>query len=183
MRFVRTAVPVILVVSLCLESCRARRSADLFCGACRALVDELDWEISQVDPTKVIETGSYFLDEDGNPVATTIPYARSELFLIELLERVCGHMKEYGEYTDPDTHRHSYVRVLTRDGDRTDPPHTQFTEDITSRLKQACEKLAEEYEEEFLEFFSHESSDVKDRLCSKRTDLCDHPLHAHHDEL
>ncbi|XP_059499808.1 protein canopy homolog 2-like, partial [Stegostoma tigrinum] len=143
MSFIRTALYLILVVTLCPGSCLARRSADLYCGACRALVDELDWEISQVDPMKVIETGSYYLDENGHPVATTIPYARSEAFLIELLERVCGHMKDYGELTDPETHRHSYIRVFTREGVRTNPPYTQFTQDITSRLKQVCEKLAE----------------------------------------
>ncbi|XP_041036220.1 protein canopy homolog 2-like [Carcharodon carcharias] len=112
-----------------------------------------------------------------------VSYSRSEMFLIELLEHVCEHMKDYGEQVDPDTHRSSYVRVLSRDGDRIELPNTQFTQDITSNLKRACEKLAEEYEDEFIEFFSRESNNVKDLLCSKRTDLCDHALHARHDEL
>ncbi|XP_067881005.1 protein canopy homolog 2 isoform X2 [Heterodontus francisci] len=182
-RLVLSVVYPILVVTSLSNISLARRSADLYCGACRALVDELDWEISQVDPAKLIETGTYVLGPDGNPVATKVPYARSEMFLIELLERVCEHMEEYGEQTDPNTHRSSYIRVLSRDGGIIDLPNTQSTADITSNLKQACEKLAEEYEEEFIEFFSRESSNVKDQLCSKRTDLCDHALHTHHDEL
>lgn len=32
-----------------------------------------------------------------------------------------------------------------------------------------CESIAEEYEDELIEFFSHEAENVKDRLCSKRT--------------
>lgn len=32
-----------------------------------------------------------------------------------------------------------------------------------------CESIAEEYEDELIEFLSHEAENVKDRLCSKRT--------------
>lgn len=32
-----------------------------------------------------------------------------------------------------------------------------------------CESIAEEYEDELIEFLSHEADNVKDRLCSKRT--------------
>ncbi|XP_078064578.1 protein canopy homolog 2-like, partial [Mustelus asterias] len=143
--FIVTAFHLVLVISAWSNITLARRSADLYCGACRALVDELDWEISQVDPGKVVETGSYSLGPDGNPVATMVPYARSEMFLLELLERVCEHMEEYGERVDPETHRSTYVRVLSREGTQAELLDTQFTEGIASNLKQACEKLAEEY--------------------------------------
>lgn len=34
--------------------------------ACRALVDEMDWAISQVDPKKMIQTGSFRINPDGS---------------------------------------------------------------------------------------------------------------------
>ena len=37
------------------------------------------------------------------------------------------------------------------------------------RLLLQCESIAEEYEDELIEFLSHEADNVKDRLCSKRT--------------
>lgn len=37
------------------------------------------------------------------------------------------------------------------------------------RLPLQCESIAEEYEDELLEFLSREADNVKDRLCSKRT--------------
>uniref|UniRef100_UPI00398F19FE protein canopy homolog 2-like n=1 Tax=Pristiophorus japonicus TaxID=55135 RepID=UPI00398F19FE len=183
MRTFSLHVVYLMVISSLSDISLARRSADLYCGACRALVDEIEWEISQVDPEKVIETGSFVLGPDGMPMAIEVPYARSETFLLELLERVCEHMTEYGEQTHPATQRRSYLRVLSRDGVSADLHHTHSSADGIANLKLACEKLAEEYEDEFIEFFSHETSNVKDRLCSKRTDLCDHALHTHHDEL
>lgn len=35
-------------------------------SACRALVDEMDWAISQIDPKKMIQTGSFRINPDGS---------------------------------------------------------------------------------------------------------------------
>lgn len=172
----------IILVSL-LSNVLAWSSQDLHCGACRALVDELEWEISQVDPKKTIQMGSFRINPDGSQSVVEVPYARSEAHLTELLERVCEKMKEYGEKVDPSTHRKSYVRVISHDGTKMDLSGTKIDGDVTSRLKFACESIAEEYEDELIEFFSRETDNVKDRLCSKRTDLCDHALNIPHDEL
>ncbi|NXL77454.1 CNPY2 protein, partial [Leptocoma aspasia] len=125
--------------------------------ACRALVDELEWEIAQVDPRKTIQMGSFRINPDGSQ---------------SVVEKV-----------DPTTHRKSYVRVISHDGTKMDLSGLKFDGDVTSSLKFACESIAEEYEDELIEFLSHEAENVKDRLCSKRTDLCDHALHIPHDEL
>ncbi|XP_053313646.1 protein canopy homolog 2 [Spea bombifrons] len=174
-------LPIILVS---LHSCAfARRGQDLHCGACRALVDELEWEISQVDPKKTIQKGSFRINPDGTQSVTEVPYARTEAHLMEVLERVCEKMVEYGERTDPDTQRKMYVRVLSRDGKTMDASATNTDRDVISNLKFTCERIVEEYEDELIEFFSHETENVKDKLCSKRTDLCDHSVHITHDEL
>ncbi|XP_045320529.1 protein canopy homolog 2 isoform X2 [Leopardus geoffroyi] len=106
-----------LLLGVLLGTAWARRSQDLHCGACRALVDELEWEIAQVDPKKTIQMGSFRINPDG------------------------------------------------------------------SQSVVECESIVEEYEDELIEFFSREADNVKDKLCSKRTDLCDHALHISHDEL
>lgn len=38
----------------------------LLAPACRALVDELEWEIAQVDPKKTIQMGSFRINPDGS---------------------------------------------------------------------------------------------------------------------
>ncbi|KAG8452408.1 hypothetical protein GDO86_004275 [Hymenochirus boettgeri] len=159
-----------------------RRGQDVHCGACRALVDELEWEITQVDPKKTIQKGSFRINPDGTQSITEVPYARSEAHLMELLERVCEKMTEYGEKTDP-TDRKIYIRVLSRDGKTMDASGINIDKEVISNLKFTCERIVEEYEDELIEFFSRESQNVKDNLCSKRTDLCDYAVHIPHDEL
>ncbi|KAM9514667.1 protein canopy homolog 2 isoform 2-T2 [Guaruba guarouba] len=160
-----------LAAALLLPTACARRSQDLHCGACRALVDELEWEIAQVDPRKTIQMGSFRINPDGSQSVVEVPYARSEAHLTELLERVCERMQEYGERLDPGTQRRSYVRVLSRDGTKLELSGVSIHGDVASSLKFACESIAEEYEDELIEFLSHEADNVKDRLCSKRTGL------------
>ncbi|XP_031205920.1 protein canopy homolog 2 isoform X2 [Mastomys coucha] len=174
-----------LLLGVLLGTAWARRSQDLHCGACRALVDELEWEIARVDPKKTIQMGSFRINPDGSQSVVEVPYARSEAHLTELLEEVCDRMKEYGEQIDPSTHRKNYVRVVSRNGESSDLDlqGIRIDSDISGTLKFACESIVEEYEDELIEFFSREADNVKDKLCSKRTDLCDHALHRSHDEL
>ncbi|KAG7280496.1 hypothetical protein CRUP_022025 [Coryphaenoides rupestris] len=161
----------------------ARQGQDIRCGACRALVDEMEWAISQVDPKKTTQTGSFRINPDGSQSIREIPLARSEGNLLELMENVCERMKDYGERMEPSSSRKTYVRVVSRNGEAMDLSEAKLDSTVTSSLKYACETIAEQNEDELIEFFSHETDNVKDKLCSKRTDLCDHALKLHHDEL
>ncbi|KAG7477350.1 hypothetical protein MATL_G00068640 [Megalops atlanticus] len=161
----------------------ARQGQDIKCGACRALVDEMEWAISQVDPKMMIQTGSFRINPDGSQSVREVPLGRSEGHLLELMEEVCEKMKDYGERTDPSSNRKIYVRVTSRDGKVMDLSETTLDSRVTSSLKYACETIVEQHEDELIEFFAHETNNVKDKLCSRRTDLCDHALHMPHDEL
>lgn len=161
----------------------ARQGQDMKCGACRALVDEMEWAISQVDPKKMIQTGSFRINPDGSQSIREVPLARSEGHLLEIMDEVCEKMKDYGERIDPSTNRKTYERVTSRDGTSMDLSETTLDSRVTSSLKFACETIVEQHEDELIEFFAHETENVKDKLCSKRTDLCDHALHIPRDEL
>ncbi|XP_057703146.1 protein canopy homolog 2 [Corythoichthys intestinalis] len=161
----------------------ARQGQDIRCGACRALVDEMEWAISQVDPRKMIQTGSFRINPDGSQSVREVPLARSEGNLLELMETVCERMEDYGERTDAVNNRKSYIRIKSRNGEATDLSEATLDSRVTASLKFACEAIAEQHEDELVEFFSHETENVKDKLCSKRTDLCDHALKIPHDEL
>nr|XP_057911877.1 protein canopy homolog 2 [Doryrhamphus excisus]XP_057911878.1 protein canopy homolog 2 [Doryrhamphus excisus] len=173
-----------VVLLLLLSSCEAaRQGQDIRCGACRALVDEMEWAISQVDPKKMIQTGSFRINPDGTQSIREVPLSRSEGNLLELMENVCERMQDYGEHTEAATNRKSYMRVSSRSGEAMDLSQATLDSRVTSSLKFACETIVEQYEDELIEFFSHETENVKDKLCSKRTDLCDHALKIPHDEL
>lgn len=160
----------------------ARQGQDVRCGACRALVDEMEWAISQVDPKKTIQTGSFRINPDGSQSIKEIPLARSEGNLLDLMETICERMEDYGEVVDT-SERKTYVRIKSRTGESLDLSEAKLDSRVTSSLKFACETIVEQHEDELIEFLSHELENVKDHLCSKRTDLCDHALNMSHDEL
>ncbi|KAG7238277.1 hypothetical protein INR49_030988 [Caranx melampygus] len=152
-------------------------------SACRALVDEMEWAISQIDPKKMIQTGSFRINPDGSQSIREVPLARSEGNLLELMESVCERMEDYGEQIDSSTNRKSYTRIKSRSGEAMDLSEATLDSRVTASLKFACETIVEQHEDEIIEFFAHETDNVKDKLCSKRTDLCDHALKIPHDEL
>uniref|UniRef100_A0AAQ5XU15 DUF3456 domain-containing protein n=1 Tax=Amphiprion ocellaris TaxID=80972 RepID=A0AAQ5XU15_AMPOC len=155
----------------------------LLLSACRALVDEMEWAISQVDPKKMIQTGSFRINPDGSQSIREVPLARSEGNLLDLMESVCERMEDYGERIDSSTNRKSYIRIKSRSGEAMDLSEASLDSRVTGSLKFACETIVEQHEDEIIEFFAHETDNVKDKLCSKRTDLCDHALKMPHDEL
>ncbi|KAK1799787.1 hypothetical protein P4O66_006322, partial [Electrophorus voltai] len=160
-----------------------RQSQDIKCGACRALVDEMEWAISQVEPKKMIQTGSFRINPDGSQSVKEVPLARSEGHLLEVMEEVCEKMKDYGERVDSTTNRKIYMRHTSHDGTAMDLSDVTLDSRVSANLKFACETIVEQNEDEIIEFFAHETDNVKDKLCSKRTDLCDHALKIPHDEL
>ncbi|XP_008318324.1 protein canopy homolog 2 [Cynoglossus semilaevis] len=180
------ALLLLSFVFLCplLGLCQAARPGqDMRCGACRALVDEMDWAISQIDPKKMIQTGSFRINPDGSQSIREVPLARSEGNLLELMESICERMEDYGEHTDPSTNRKTYIRIKSRSGEPMDLSEASLDTRVTSSFKFACETIVEHHEDELIEFFAHETDNVKDKLCSKRTDLCDHALKIPRDEL
>ncbi|XP_043852226.1 protein canopy homolog 2-like [Dromiciops gliroides] len=122
----------------------------------QALVDELEWEIAQVDPKKTIQMGSFHINPDSSQSFVEVSYARSEAHLTKLLEQVCEQMKEYGEQADSTTHRKNYIRVVSQDKrtNELDMEGIQIDGDVRASLKFACESIVEEYEDELIEFFS-----------------------------
>lgn len=53
------------------------------------MVEELKSDVDKVPPERTIEIGGYRLDGIGNSVAKTVPLAKSEVFLNEIMENVC----------------------------------------------------------------------------------------------
>ncbi|KAI3375395.1 hypothetical protein L3Q82_021881 [Scortum barcoo] len=148
----------VMVLSVFISSGQGKRDKVLYCSAatcliaftevylcfpaCKAIVDELNYSISQVDPKKTINVGSFRLNPDGTVkdkkptsflLSTTVlsssrdpllnesevrkvPFARSETHLSELLDGVCNSMSDYSLYVDPDTQHKQYMRFAPRNG-------------------------------------------------------------------
>lgn len=57
---------VILFVTTFMNESLGAKDKELYCGVCHIIADELQWEISQVDPRKTLEVESFRVDPRGN---------------------------------------------------------------------------------------------------------------------
>ncbi|XP_040911505.1 protein canopy-1 [Toxotes jaculatrix] len=171
---IQTAV---MVLSVFISSGQGKRDKVLYCSACRAIVDELNYSISQVDPKKTINVGSFRLNPDGTLKDKKVPLARSETHLSELLDGVCGSMSDYALHVDPDTQHKQYMRFAPRSsgaaGDFPDFKNFQFDgPEAPSALKFACETVVEELEDDIISLFSEGAEHVQEELCNRVSDYC-----------
>uniref|UniRef100_A0A8C4Z1T7 DUF3456 domain-containing protein n=2 Tax=Gadus morhua TaxID=8049 RepID=A0A8C4Z1T7_GADMO len=173
----------VVMLSLLISRSHQKKDPVLYCSACRAIVDELSYSISQVDPKKTINVGSFRLNADGTLQDKKVPLARSETYLSELLEEVCSSMSDYALYVDPDTQEKRYKRFAPRDNGGTESfPDIQNFKfdgmDSSSALKFACETILEDLDEDIISLFSQNTQHVADELCSGVSDYCKDAKHT-----
>ncbi|XP_033854920.1 protein canopy-1-like [Acipenser ruthenus] len=180
---------LLMVLCLCSKKVEGKKDEVLYCSACRAIVEELNYSIKQVDPKKTIQVGNFRIAPDGSQKHSKVPFARSETHLTELMEEVCNHMNDYSLYVDPETKEKLYKRFAPRDGDPDKSmlgnlQHFQFGDgpDSSKSLKFACESIVEEYEDDIISLYAQEADHVVDKLCRDISDLCKDSL-AFHTEL
>ncbi|KAJ8401430.1 hypothetical protein AAFF_G00383490 [Aldrovandia affinis] len=177
---------VFVVMSLVSKTVEGKRDDILYCSACRAIAEELNYSISQVDPKKTLPVGGFRLNPDGSLSDRKVPLARSETHLMELLEDVCNNMSDYALHLDPDTKEKHYKRFVPRTNDKSDFPNFkdfQFNgPEGSNSLKFACENIVEEFEDYIISLFAKEADHVADKLCSEISGLCKGST-SHHEEL
>ncbi|XP_067667786.1 protein canopy homolog 2-like [Haliotis asinina] len=156
---------------LCIAMCllvlftvgETQKDKQLYCAVCRVMVDEMAWSISQVDPKKTLQAGSFRVDPKGNQALKEIPYARSETHLTELVEEVCSRMNEYAQTTDDDGKK-SVVRTNSRNGKPLSLKNININREIQQQLRFYCESLIEEHEEDIIGLFKRKSLPNADRI-------------------
>ncbi|XP_053186061.1 protein canopy-1 [Scomber japonicus] len=173
----------VMVLSVFISSCQGKKDKVLYCSACKAIVDELNYSISQVDPKQTIHVGSFRLNPDGTMQDKKVPLARSETHLSELLDGVCNSMSDYALYVDPDSHEKQYKRFAPRSngakGDFPDFNNFQFDgPEASNALKFACESVVEELEDDIISLFSQDSEHVHQQLCNTLSDYCKDSAHT-----
>lgn len=163
---------VVLFVTTFVNEALGAKDKELYCGVCHVIADELQWEISQVDPRKTLEVESFRVDPRGNQNTKKIQYARSETHLIEQLDNMCEKMNSYAESTDPNTGKKSYIRTSSRSGEAVTLSNVAISGDIAQKLKHACESIIEDYDDDIIASFKKERKDPKKYMCRTTTGLC-----------
>jgi hypothetical protein len=157
-------------------------SKTLKCLVCRAAVTEFAWAVLRVDPSKMTDTGSWRLDDQGKNKRHIIPYARSQTHLMEVSETVCKeNFEEYAQAKWKKNGKPTIIRLQTHTGNMNpDMGKVDIVpdDDLNKSLKFHCESIIEEAEDDFLEIFSgkediEESLDsFVDEICQTRHKIC-----------
>jgi len=158
-------------------------SKTLKCLVCRATVSEYAWAVLRVDPKKMIDTGTWRIDEKGENKRQVIPYARSQTHLMEVSENVCKeNFEEYAQATWKKNGKPTIIRLQTHTGNMNpDMGKVDIVpdDDLNKNLKFHCESIIEDAEDDFLEVFADQSKDIEssinefsDEICQKRKSYC-----------
>ncbi|XP_013922898.1 PREDICTED: protein canopy homolog 1 [Thamnophis sirtalis] len=142
--------------------------------SCKALADELEYEIKKIGPRRTVNSGTFRLNPDGSRGKKKIPFAKSETFLTDILENICDRMNDYKLEDDPVTKKKIFKRYAPRKDEEIYPIYKQyfFYSDAYKPLKYACETIIEQYEDEIFSVITRESHSLADKLCIEKSGLC-----------
>lgn len=156
--------------------CIAIDPASLRCEVCFRLVEEIQRNISSLNPTDVMQVYSNFqLDGNGDQIKHTVPLARSQIYLSEVMDYVCAKMDDYvrGVFKENGT---LTVMPLILDG-KLNPLISvvdviQDT-DLNLSLQYHCDDIVNDIEEDIINMIQSRDDDhVIYSICNKVTQSC-----------
>ncbi|XP_023292587.2 protein seele [Lucilia cuprina] len=151
------------------------------CHVCKAVVHEIEDEVSKVDPAKRVDVSGFRLDADGNAISKSVPMAKSEMFLTEVMEKICDRMEDYLRATHKKSGKFMLMKIMVDGKMNPESSNVDFVqdEDLNKSLGHYCLEILEDHEDAFLKSFQsptlNENLDIE--ICSERTKYCkDAPL-------
>ncbi|XP_049792366.1 protein canopy homolog 2-like [Schistocerca nitens] len=140
------------------------------CLVCQYTIDEINEEIKKVDPRKTLEVGGYCSNLENED--KKIPYARSEVGLVEIFERVCGAFENYCRAKYKDTGSPTILKYFTSERDSLNPEMAKVDvvtdSDLNESLRYYCEQIIEEHQDELLRYFGRDDPDIKEKICMQK---------------
>jgi len=150
----------------------------LRCLVCKNLINEFDAAIWKIDPKKKIDTGTFRINEKGSQERQIVPYARSQMHLLELTENICKQFEDYAQAKTKKAGKPTIIRITTPDGNMNPEFGTVDIvpdENLNTRLKFHCEAVVEEMDEHFLDLLADESNTptfIEQKICVEEGAYC-----------
>ncbi|GIY61313.1 protein canopy homolog 2 [Caerostris darwini] len=145
------------------------------CLVCKQVVSEISTAVTNEDPKKTIQVGSFRIQPDGTQKQSQIKYAGSELHLNEIMETVCNSLEDYAQAKEKDTGELALLN-LSKDVEKLSTHELIQDPDLNRSLKYYCESFIEDYEDDILEIFKSSNQlsvdDVSRKLCSDSAGYC-----------
>ncbi|KAF8791034.1 Protein canopy like protein [Argiope bruennichi] len=147
----------------------------LKCLVCKQVVHEINSAVSNEDPKKTIQVGSFRIQPDGTQKQSQIKYAGSELHLNEIMETVCNSLDDYAQAKNKDTGELALLN-LSKDIEKLSTHELVQDPDLNRSLKYYCESFIEDFEDDILQVFKAAEDlpldDVSRKLCSDSAGYC-----------
>jgi len=113
-------------------------SKTLKCLVCKNVIDEFEAAIYKVDPKKMVDTGTFRLNENGEQKRQVVPYARSQMHLLDLSEKICDNFEDYAQAKFKSNGKPTVIRLTTPEGNMNpDFPKVEVVpdDDLNTKLK------------------------------------------------
>lgn len=156
-------------------SCITIETSNLKCEVCCRLVEEIQHNVSSVDPSNIVQVSNFRLDGNGNQIKHTIPLARSQLYLTEVMDSVCEKMNDYVRATFKKNGTLTVMPLLL-DG-QMNPLMSEVDvvqdSDLNKSLQYYCEDIVNDIEEDLINIIkSGDDDQIVYSICTNVMQLC-----------
>lgn len=156
-------------------SCVTIETSNLKCEVCCRLVEEIQRNVSSVDPSNIVQVSNFRLDGNGNQIKHTIPLARSQLYLTEVMDSVCEKMNDYVRATFKKNGTLTVMPLLL-DG-QMNPLMSEVDvvqdSDLNKSLQYYCEDIVNDIEEDLINIIkSGDDDQIIHSICTNIMQLC-----------
>lgn len=162
--------------AVCVWPCLAAiDTLQLKCQVCRRLVEDIQLNVSSVDPLHVVPAANFRLDGNGDQSKSTVPLARSQLYLTDVMDSVCAKMKDYVRATYK-TDGSLTVMPLLLNG-QMNPLMSEVDiiqdSDLNKSVQYYCEDIVSDIEDDLISLIrsGNDRNAVYD-ICTETAQLC-----------
>ncbi|XP_064542382.1 protein seele [Drosophila montana] len=152
-------------------------SKEVKCHVCKATVQELEDAIAKEDANKKVDVSGFRLDAQGNSISKRVRYIKSEMFLTELMEKICEKMDDYLKATYKSNGKFTLLKMIIDGKMNSESSLVDFVQDgdLNKSLGHFCLEVLEDNEEAFLKAFQAEElgNDLDIKICSEQANYCD----------
>jgi len=156
-------------------SCIAYDSSDVKCEVCCRLVEEIQRNVSSVEAANIVQVSKFRLDGNGDQIKQTVPLARTQLYLTEVMDSVCEKMNDYVRATYKKNGTLTVMQLI-QDG-KMNPLMSEVDvvqdSDLNKSLQYFCEEIVDDIEEDLINIIKSEDDEhLVQSICTNVMQLC-----------
>uniref|UniRef100_A0A0A1XHT4 Protein canopy homolog 2 n=1 Tax=Zeugodacus cucurbitae TaxID=28588 RepID=A0A0A1XHT4_ZEUCU len=151
-------------------------SQEVKCHVCKATVQELENAIAKEDPHKTVDVSGFRLDANGNSISKSVKLVKSEMYLTELMEKICDKMEDYVKATYKSNGKFTLLKMIVNDKMNPESSLVDFVQDgdLNKSLGHYCLEILDDHEEIFIKAFQAPtlSDDLDSQICGAQASYC-----------